>query len=186
MSHFILQKNAHTDELVQLIETCKSSNLKTGKRLRDAHTRLGNMLATNLRECDKKNLTVVILMRAGLCFGMGIVDQLEKMGIVPPTIFITEDQIPEQDMSYIQNRNVLVVDAVINSGNSALGLTKQLSTAASISFATAVIPEDSLDLLKDYFLYCARTSKNKYVGAKVKKITQGKGPDTGDRLFNTL
>lgn len=187
MTHFVLQKQTPTVEVNNLIETCKSSNMLTGKRLRDAHTQLGKLIAPHIgTEAERSKLTIIVLLRAGLCFALGIADQIEEMGFCVPIVFLNEDYIHESDMHYIHGRNVLIVDAVINSGKSVLGLTKQLTSATNIYFATAVIPEDSLELLKDYPLYCARTSKHKYVGAKVQKISEGKGPDTGDRLFNTL
>ena len=80
---------------------------------------------------------------------------------------------------------MLVVDAVINTGKSIFEVIKQLPEE-NITLVTTVIPDTSLKLFEGVRLYTVRTSKNKYTGAKVMHISNGKGPDTGDRLFNTM
>lgn len=189
MSMFILidDKNFKNDAL-PLIEICKSSSMIKGIDLRMAHYQLGKMISSQIRITSKINsYAILILMRAGLCYGLGIANELEKVGCSVTIIFINNDKILSEDLSLLFNKEIIIVDAVINSGKSILTLLAQLSKngKSSIKLVTTVIPNSSLELFDDLALFTVRTSENKYIGEKVNSISNGKGPDTGDRLFNT-
>lgn len=187
MNHYILAEQDFNLELESLINICKSSSLVTGKKLRDAHYRLGELLAPKItHEIPNKQLTVVVLPRAGLCVALGISDAFESMGYEVSVVFVDGNDISLKDFQYIENKNVLVVDAVINTGNSIFCLESQLEVASRVVLATTVIPKQTIGLLENYVLYCVRASENVYVGSKIKTIKAGNGPDTGDRLFNTF
>lgn len=187
MKQFILVENTINSEINRLVETCKSSSMVAGRTLRDAHYKLGGRMAPQIgANISDKQVTVIVLLRAGLCFAQGIADTMEDMGFKVSLLFLNESYIPEKDVEYIDNKNVLVVDAVINSGKSIFALMECLQKARKVLLATTVIPSESLGLFIEHSLFCVRTSQNKYIGAKVNKISNGKGPDTGDRLFNTM
>ena len=51
--------------------------------------------------------------------------------------------------------------------------------------ATNVI-STKCEMLNMWPIYATRISNNSFVGAKQKEISNGKGPDTSDRLFKTI
>jgi uracil phosphoribosyltransferase len=158
-----------------------------GYRLRNAHYQLGEMIAEPISQSSNQaqSYAVFILMRAGLCFGNGIADKLEQLGSSVLIIFVNDDKVSREDLELVKDKEIIIVDAVINSGQSVFGLIEQLPDMTPVKLVTTVIPSSSLELLKSYDLYTVRVSSNKYEGAKVRVISDGKGPDTGDRLFNT-
>jgi len=189
MSVFVLVKGSNLKyDICPLIDICKSSSMVMGKELRKAHYQLGKMISTQiLNESNSKTYAVLILMRAGLCYGSGIADKLEELGASVTIIFINDDIISTEDLETIADKEIIIVDAVINSGKSVFTLLNQLPKKArnSLKLATTVIPNSSLELFDGFKIFTVRTSENKYKGAKVSNISNGKGPDTGDRLFNT-
>ncbi len=186
MSVFVLNQYSKNQEVTQLIEVCKSSSMIFGNNLRRAHYRLGQIITSEIIKNRKnENYAVLIMMRAGLFFGNGIADQIEEAGLDVPIILVDTNQISPDELSLIKGREILIVDAVINTGKSIFEVIEQLP-GESISLVTTVIPNTSLNIFGDIRLYSVRTSKNKYTGAKVMHISEGKGPDTGDRLFNTM
>ena len=90
----------------------------------------------------------------------------------------------------IENKNdetIILIDSVINSGNTILKLIDKIEkNNINIIIIAVVIQEKALKKLDKYQILTIRTSKNKFIGAKVKKQTGNKGPDTSDRLFNML
>ncbi|CAM3763374.1 hypothetical protein VA7868_03675 [Vibrio aerogenes CECT 7868] len=184
---YILNKNCQNHEVEQLIEICKSSSMSMGYKLRTAHCQLGEIIAEPISKSSnqQKNYAVLILMRAGLCFGIGIADKLEQLGSNVSIIFVNDDKVSSEDLELTKDKDVIIVDAVINSGKSVFGLIDQIPDVNSIKLATTVIPSSSTELFEGYDLYTVRVSNNKYEGAKVQFISAGMGPDTGDRLFNT-
>jgi len=137
--------------------------------------------------CKSSSMVMGILMRAGLCYGSGITDKLEELGASVTIIFINDDIISTEDLETITGKEIIIVDAVINSGQSVFTLLNQLpeNSRNSAILATTVIPSSSVKLFNNFKLFTVRISENKYQGAKVNHISNGKGPDTGDRLFNT-
>ncbi|EKO3828487.1 phosphoribosyl transferase [Vibrio harveyi] len=184
---YVLNESIQNNNVEQLIETCKSGSMSMGYILRTAHYQLGELIAEPISKASnqQKNYAVLILMRAGLCFGNGIADKLEQLGSNASIIFVYDDKVSNEDLELIKDKDIIIVDAVINSGKSVFGLIDQLPDTTSVKLATTVIPSSSTELLESYDLYTVRVSNNKYEGAKVQVISGGKGPDTGDRLFNT-
>lgn len=133
-----------------------------------------------------KEFAILVMMRAGLFYANCIADEIEGLGYTTSLILLDKDEISDDDMAFIQGKEIVIVDAVINTEKSILKLIEQLSANNSLKVATAVIPNNSLQLFEKTNLYTVRTSDNQYKGAKVKYISNGKGPDTGDRLFNTM
>jgi len=186
MSVYVLNQNFDSEELSRLVDVCKSSSMSTGKKLRQAHYQLGQLIATEIiQRAVSRDYAVLIMMRAGLFYGQGIADKIEEYGSSVPLVLIGDNKITEDELSLIKGEEILVVDAVINTGKSIFEVLAQLPVE-KITLASTVIPDKSLHQFEDVRLYTVRTSKNKYTGAKVMRIADGKGPDTGDRLFNTM
>lgn len=188
MNTFILKDTETSEKLLSTIEVCKSSSMIMGRKLRSAHYELGKKITSRIYENSTSNeYAVLILMRAGLSFGNGIADKLEDKGASVTMIFLQDDIVTTEDLSLILGKQILIVDAVINSGRSIFGVLNQLPEVErdNAKIVTTVIPSKSLTLFKDHQLYTVRTSENAYKGAKVSSISEGRGPDTGDRLFNT-
>lgn len=182
-----IYKLKNNDKIIsQLIENCKSKSMITGRELRNTHRKLGEIIAKDLYSNDNKSIAIIVMMRAGLFFAEGIADQIEEMGGDVMLILSNNNKLDNEDLKLIQNHEVIIVDAVVNTGKSIFKLIDSLKPTTSIKIATTVIPNSSLHLFESYNLYTIRTSDNKYKGAKIKVISNGKGPDTGDRLFNTI
>lgn len=188
MNHFFLE-NSKNLKIDKLIEKCKSSSMISGKELRDAHYELGTLIAPYIyNNIDSNRLTLIVLLRAGLCFANGIVDEIEKMGKFVTILFQSGDQdfSKQETADYLVNSEVVLVDAVINSGKSIIELVQKIKNPKQIIIATAVIQEEAIEKFNTHNLFAVRSSKNKYVGDKIDVVRDGKGPDTGDRLFNTM
>ena len=56
----------------------------------------------------------------------------------------------------------------------------------NVKVVTNILCNKAIDKFNDYSLYTVRVSSNSFTGSKVKEQKNGKGPDTGDRLFRTL
>lgn len=188
MSIFILQEHLAVHEQ-HWIECCKSSSKQTGFRLRQAHYALGARMGKAIHSVNpiQSKFAVWILMRAGLPFGLGISDGLEKKGCDVAVYFIDE-QIDSDTITSSSGRTIILTDAVINSGKSIEHIYKRLpeNIQKSTIIATTVIPSNVVSRLENFNLMTVRVSPNQYQGAKVSTIQNGKGPDTGDRLFGTL
>ena len=181
-----LQSKSKDDELNSLIAKCKSNSGVGGANLRKAHQRLGELMARRL--CDEDDrFAVLALMRAGMPYAMGIADGLEAAG-KKVAIFFIEKDISESVVEGIRDRKVLIVDAVVNSGETLSKILNKLPLDSIIT--TTVIPENIplklFEILKQNRLFAVRISPNRYKGEKVMRIENGKGPDTGDRLFGTM
>ncbi|MDR0560558.1 MAG: phosphoribosyltransferase [Prevotellaceae bacterium] len=181
-----LQQNK---EAIPLIEICKSNSGKTGIALRNAHYKLGDMLANQISDnFQSKKVTVIIMMRAGLPFGMGIADTLEQNGIKATILFYANElQWKKEKQNCLQSlkNTILLVDSVINSGDSILKFSQQFIDCQDIYFFTNVVSDKALSKFENKNLCAVRISHNSFVGAKTDMIKGNKGPDTGDRLFNT-
>lgn len=163
----------------EAISMCLSSSQICGHELRKAHYYLGTMIGKQiLKDCVAPNekIAVLIMMRAGLPFGMGVSDSIEKRNDVT-VLFSTLDN----DFSKFDT--VIIADAVVNTGKTILEIATQLKDKKVI-VATNVISDKYLDNLKEIVIFATRISTHSYVGSNVKKIEKGKGPDTGERLFN--
>lgn len=192
MIHILTQILFPSHELDDLIDLCRSSRLASGKVLRKAHERLGNLMAPLLLDtAHYQCFTVLIMMRAGLPFGLGIADELEQMGYDTAVIFVEDDVIRKKDYSFLMDRQLIIADAVVNSGQSVcrvIDQLKQCDFSTYYQIVTAVMPESAINepRLSNIDIYSVRISKNQFEGAKVNEVIDGKGPDTGDRLFRTF
>ncbi len=190
MTHVLIQ--AQTSELENLVDLCRSTSGVSGLRLRKAHERLGNLITPSLvNDAQYQRFAVLIMMRAGLPFGLGIADKLEQLGHETAMIFVEDDMIKAKDFPSLVDRELIIADAVVNSGRSVrmvIDQLKQSDLTSHYQIATTVIPESAENepRLSNVDIHTIRISKNRYEGAKVKNVANGKGPDTGDRLFCTF
>lgn len=161
------------DELIQ--ESRKQEN--RGPKLGKIHTKLGNIIGENIA-CtisNEKETTIITIMRAGLPFSQGIFEFFPTAPFLP--IKNVED-LQEYEI-YLNNRNVIVVDSVINSGKSIQPIVEYLKGKNNnIIIATNVINDKAVPKFDDVDLHTIRVSANSYVGTK--------SIDTGNRLFNTV
>lgn len=161
------------------VSKCLSTSKVCGSELRKVHYNLGFRLGKQImedREITKNKVAVLIMMRAGLPFGLGICDALESENNVSVYFSYMENQ-------YSAFETVVVVDAVINTGKTILEIKKQLNNKRVI-VATNVISDKYLDNLKELDIFATRISQHSYIGSKTVVVADGKGPDTGDRLFD--
>lgn len=185
---FILQNHLPENEQ-HWVERCKSTAMETGWRLREAHTVLGNHIARYIHQQHSGHshgFAVAILMRAGLPFGMGIADELEKLGHDVAIYFIHDNH--DKWITEIGQKTLIVADAVINSGNSIQSIMQKMPypIQKSMIIATTVMPMNAVAHLESWNIMTVRLSHHHYQGAKIHHIENGRGPDTGDRLFGTL
>jgi len=178
-------------EIKRLISLCKSDSPTSGSgaNLREAHYKLGGMLANEIVQngCGPA-LTVIIMMRAGLCFGMGIADKLESLDIQTSVLFHYNDEQWKKESEnclHALDNDVLLVDAVINTGDNIIQLSETLPQNQHIIFVTNVLSEKAKEKFENRRLFTVRISQKSFVGSKTNIVQNGKGPDTGDRLFNT-
>lgn len=172
------------------LDLTKSQSSCVGASLRKAHYELGEATAEHIANSyvsGTSNYAVIILMRAGLNFGLGIADSLEYLDNQVSIHFAEKDGLDEEDLDALSRRKVVVVDAVVNTGKSVFKVLNQLeqSQANDAVVATIVMPDTAQFLADKLNLISVRVSERKYKGAKVKTVAGGVGPDTGDRLFGT-
>jgi soluble P-type ATPase len=171
------------EEINQKIALCKSNSNCTGKDLRVAHYSLGREVAKMIKsDSQKDNFAVIILMRSGLPFGLGIADLFDC-----PTIFYGGDshnlskQLQENNLL---DKQLILCDGVVNTGKSIYTLIGECKLK-NVIIATNVL-SDKVDKTKMIPIYATRISQNSFVGTKQKTVVKGKGPDTSDRLFNLI
>ena len=171
----INEKLTETDDLN--IEITLSSSGKRGTMLRGAHYELGKSLGLYIIEDipSQDTFTVFVLMRAGLCFGLGLADAIENEKKNCKIVFST-------DHNPILEGLVIFVDAVINSGDTILHAIKGI--ANDMIIATNVISIKAIEKFENHTVYATRMSEKSFIGSNITIINDGKGPDTGERLFN--
>jgi uracil phosphoribosyltransferase len=184
-------ENKLNDKEASLLEVCKSTSGVRGKDLRNAHYQLGQRMGVELLNGPIKEVThccILIMMRAGLPFGTGIADSLENEHNKIEVHFIHNDTVDKNIKSALADKQIILVDAVVNSGNSVKRVLNQLSKLEQTKtiITTTVVPTQINESFPDFPLFSIRKSDNYYKGAKVSTIKDGLGPDTGDRLFSTL
>ena len=172
------------EKIESLINISKSTSGVTGTKLRQAHKEAGNKLACLIRQQSSKKYAVVIMMRSGLMLGEGIADLLDC-----PVLFYDEGSETKfiDEWNYINQKieyTAIICDGVINSGKSIVNFLEKTSINRFI-IATNVI-STKCEMLNMWPIYATRISNNSFVGAKQKEISNGKGPDTSDRLFKTI
>ena len=166
---FELAKNERIDKLIAIT---KSNSGISGPELAMAHIELGRELGKQIVDTDPNDTTIVALLRGGIFFAEGLYFELGcKFEIYDPKheVFVRPD-----------TKNVIIVDSVINTGNTILKILEP-----DMKVACCVINEKAVSLLDDR-LYTVRVSKNSFVGKNVKRQDGAVGPDTTMRLFNQL
>jgi uracil phosphoribosyltransferase len=185
----IIYLDIEDSEIESLIAVCKSESQIHGKLLREAHYKLGNILARKMvNDLHNQDLTVIVMMRAGLCFGMGIADELEMSGVKISILFhFNEEQWNKEKINWTQAlaNDIILVDAVINTGDSIIQLAQSIQNHKKIFFVSNVISEKAVQKFEKKNLYTIRISEKNFIGSKISVIKDGKGPDTGDRLFTS-
>ncbi len=168
-------------EIKEQIGKCLSSSNVCGKDLREAHYYLGKQLGLQIQS-DKNlkstNVGVLVMMRAGLPFGLGLADGLELSNNVD-LLFSSSS-----DSDFTKYDYVIIADAVINTGKTIFETIKRVDVAKVI-VATNVISEKYLGNFDNLDTYSVRVSANSFKGSNVKSVSNGRGPDTGDRLFSS-
>lgn len=124
---------------------------------------------------NKGNISIVALMRAGLYAAEGM------RSIFRDCQFLLYNG-TKIDNGIFENRTVIIVDAVINTGRSIVKTIEelQIQKPSKIIVATLIMQHEAVELVTKYeniSFYAMRVSKNKYTGIG--------GTDTGNRLFNT-
>lgn len=179
------------------VNRTRQANL-SGPTLAEAHRSVGAELATSLaghlilEETPIEHVTgpstgvqikpgseliVIAMMRAGLFVAEGI------WASIPGSTLVLQSVNANLQTLLAKGRSIVVVDSVINTGNSirnVLAMVNKLEPSC-VAVATLVAFRDTLDRLVDEFpdvdFHVARVSDHSYVG---------KGPtDTGSRLFGT-
>ena len=162
----------------ELIEICRSSSGICGAQLRNAHYILGKEVGKIIISNENLNglkIALIIMMRAGLPFGLGLADYFDENY----NIDIFFSPVLELDSKYDV---VIIADAVINTGRTIFDMIDSLKHP-NVIIATNVISEKYIQNWINYKVYATRISNNSYKGSKVTVVSNGKGPDTGDRLF---
>ena len=177
---FILE-NVRND-IGQDVAVCKSNSGISGARLAEAHFRLGRRLGEQIRELvPSVDAAVIVLERGGRFFGDGL-----YMGF-GGTFYSVDPK--KDDLPEIRQGTAVIVDSVINTGRSVLGIISALKMSEryiEIYIAANVIRDKAMELLSGYKVFTVRTSKNCFVGSCQAVQKDGKGPDTADRLFNYI
>lgn len=168
---------------ISSIELCKN-HFELGKylayqmldefELRETEIKHVQGIKTGIELAAKNNIVIFALMRAGLYAAEGVRSVFSESQFFP---------VSEIDNTDLENKVIIVVDAVINTGRSIEKALEHLQKckASKIFIATLVMQKDSLQLVEKYtdiHFFAIRISENKYVGRGV--------TDTGNRLFNTI
>ncbi|MCR5124515.1 MAG: uracil phosphoribosyltransferase [Treponema sp.] len=166
-----------------LISVCKSNSGMQGTELRNAHYRLGKILAESYSNYFNEECCVVSFMRSALPFSFGFADFLD----CPITFYNSEDDFFQTKQVLFQNKKIIFIDAVINSGEGMLRTIRESKLPQNnVAIITNVLSEKSVDKFFEYEVFTTRISKNFFKGEKVQIQSGNIGPDTGDRLFRTL
>lgn len=166
---FELEKN---DEINRLIAITKSNSGVSGPVLAEAHIELGKIMGEHMTMFNPEETTVVAMLRGGIFFAEGIYFSIGCK-------FQTYD--PKQEVFVRPNtRNVILVDSVINTGNTILRIMD-----SSMYIACCVINEKAVPKFTNR-LFTVRVSSNSFVGSDVHTQEGNKGPDTTMRLFNLI
>jgi len=137
------------------------------------------------QEKGVKKYAIMVLMRAGLPFGLGIADKLETLEKNVRVFFSAKEKELPDDFNASDYDRIILADAVIESGNSILGLAEKICVNEKIIFATNVLSHKAVAKFEKFNLYAIRVSQVSFTGSAQKTVSNGKGPDTGERLFNS-
>lgn len=171
--------DAQLPEVANYISICKSTSEKQGSILRDAHCQLGRKVGELIKtDFANSEFSVLVMMRAGLPFAEGIANYLDC-----PMVFSSEKDW-QKSIGLLPNRKVIVADAVVNTGKSIMECMSRIEASSVIIAANVVSSKFKPSIFCP--IYATRVSNNTFVGAKQLTVSDGKGPDTGDRLFRTI
>lgn len=135
-----------------------------------------NRVATG-NELDHSKVTLITMMRAGLFLSLGIRETLGN-GFV----HLLSDSVDDLTPEYVNNRDIILADSVINSGASVERYINALSNAKSITVASLVMQSGFIPKAQEKYasieFHTGRVSENYYVGSGTN--------DTGNRLFGTV
>lgn len=127
---------------------------------------------------DKNDIVILTLMRAGLYAAEGIRSAFSE------SVFILENSDIERlcEKYDFENKTIIIVDSVINTGKSILKVIQNIENrkCKKMIVVTLIMQKEALQFVEKYpniSFYALRISENKYVGKG--------GTDTGNRLFNT-
>lgn len=180
---YALTEAKNNDSINGLIAICKSDSNVVGKDLRHAHYSLGSELTTTFKG-DFHDSVAICFMRGGLPFSLGIADALDC-----PILFFDDKASPDffqKEKELLEGKQVLLIDSVINSGNSMLKAIESLNGIThDIKIMTNVLCYKAVEKFQNFDTYTVRISGNSFKGSNVKVQSGNKGPDTGDRLFRT-
>lgn len=192
-------KNVYTDDCIDSIRCltnlseesknnitiCKSDSGIEGRKLRKAHYELGiNVAKLISADYPNEEYVVVIMMRSGLCFGQGIADYFDC-----PELFYDESYTKKfEDEFYgnpkYKNKIIILVDGVVNSGKSMKEIVAKMVGYKTVIATNVISSKFNVDYIHP--IYATRISGRSFVGAKQQTISNGKGPDTSDRLFRNF
>lgn len=194
MIHIISENNAY---LQTLNGKSRNKELRNNK-LASLHTQIGEVLGQamlnfrptesgfiktvqnidcTIQKVSRKNITIVVLMRAGLYVGQGVRNILDS----DDQVYLLSNTVNDVDLVYIRNRDIVIVDSVINSGKTIIKYIDYFKDAKSISCISIVMQSRFTDIAKKYsdiLFLTSRVSDNYYIGAGA--------IDTGNRLFGTI
>lgn len=194
MIHIISENNAY---LQTLNGKSRNKELRNNK-LASLHTQIGEVLGQamlnfrptesgfiktvqnidcTIQKVSRKNITIVVLMRAGLYVGQGVRNILDS----DDQVYLLSNTVDDVDLVYIRNRDIVIVDSVINSGRTIIKYIDYFKDAKSISCISIVMQSRFTDIAKKYsdiLFLTSRVSDNYYIGAGA--------IDTGNRLFGTI
>ena len=182
--HFLNEESCDDEEykkISECIEITKSDSGINGNKLAYAHFELGKKLAKYFYELNPRESTIISFERSGHFLADGIFMNFDaRLVTYNPKL---------QDFPKIQTKNVILVDGVINNGNTifkAIEKLQEQNIRINIFIATNVINKESLIKFCSFNLVAVRSSSNKFTGANVKKQIGNLGPDTSNRLFNFI
>lgn len=116
-------------------------------------------------------------MRAGLYVGQGVRNILDS----DDQVFILSNNVDDIELIYIDGRDVIIVDSVINTGETIINYINSFQSAKSVSCISIVMQslfKKTADQYPNVLFLTSRVSENYYIG---KGAT-----DTGNRLFGTI
>lgn len=181
----ILNEQANNLLIEKSINLCKSDSGITGTELRKAHEFLGEAIASSYSNHFSKDAVVIAFMRAAMPIAYGFVNKLNC------SILFYDDKTDFdfflRNKEWLHNKDVIFIDAVINSGRGMLkAIEKSQLPADRIKIVTNVLCNKAIDIFRNYELYTVRVSNNSFKGEKVAKQANGVGPDTGDRFYDRV
>lgn len=180
----ILNEDFNSEQIAELISICKSDSGSMGTKLRNAHYELGKRLVQNYKNLFSSQCCIISFMRSAIPFSFGLAEILD----CPILFYDSKDSdFFDRNKEIVNNKHVLFVDAVINTGKGMLdAISQSRASSKDIKILSNVLCDKAIEKFTSYEVFTVRVSKNSFKGEKVLKQIGNKGPDTGDRLFRTF